>query len=281
MKKRALGKTGESLSVIGFGGILLSGTTPAEAARLVASAVDHGVNYFDVAPTYSQAEERLGPALEPYRNQVFLACKTTARLAGPAEAELQQSLKRLRTNRLDLYQFHGVTTESDVDQILSAGGALETFLKARDQGLVRFLGFSAHTQEAAIRLLASFAFDTVLFPINFACWTAGHFGPRVIQKAQERGTGVLALKAMARGPVGKGGPKKWSKCWYEPLDTPAEIKAALAFTLSKPVTAALTPGHAELFQKACDAVEELEADPTAINPDAGFTGAPLFNAPTP
>lgn len=278
MNKRALGKTGESLSVIGFGGILLSGTTPDEASRLVASAIDRGINYFDVAPTYSQAEERLGPALEPYRNQVFLACKTTARLADPAEAELHESLRRLRTDHLDLYQFHGVSKAEEVDQILSPGGALKTFIKAQEEGRIRFIGFSAHTEEAAVRLLESFAFDTVLFPINFACWTAGHFGPRVIQKAQERGTGVLALKALARGPWVKGAPKKWAKCWYEPLESPAEIKAALAFTLSKPVTAALTPGHAELFKKACDAVEEWEADPTAVHPDAGFVGAPLFTS---
>lgn len=279
MIKRVLGKTGDSLSIIGFGGILVTDTTPLEAAQLVGEAIDRGVNYFDVAPTYGNAEERLGPALAPYRDRVFLACKTTERLAGPATTELERSLKRLKTGHFDLYQLHGVSKPDEVDRILGPGGALEAFSRAREQGLIRHIGFSAHTEEAALRLLEAFPFDSVLFPVNFACWTQGRFGPRVVDKAQTLGTGLLALKALARRPWRKGEAKIWPKCWYAPLDTPAEVKAALAFTLSKPVTAALTPGHAELFRLACDAVLEGGGLPAGPELATGLAGEPLFRFP--
>ncbi len=279
MKTRSLGKTGHSLSVIGFGGILVTDTTPAEADQLVGYAVERGVNYFDVAPTYGNAEERLGPALEPYRDRVFLACKTTERLAGPAAAELERSLKRLKTSHVDLYQFHGVTKPEEVDQILGPDGAMETFVKAKSRGLIRHIGFSAHTEEAALRLLSAFPFDSVLFPVNFACWTVGHFGPRVIEQARASGTAILALKALAKRPLSKEEVNRWPKCWYAPYETPTEIKAALAFTLSKPITAALTPGHAALFRLACDAEQELATDEKSPPPATLIGSEPLFRFP--
>ncbi|MDF1514457.1 MAG: aldo/keto reductase, partial [Anaerolineae bacterium] len=101
MKRRDLGKTGEKLSMVGFGGIVVKDETPASASNIVAKAIDRGINYFDVAPTYGNAEERLGPALKPYRNSVFLACKTTKRDAQHAEEELNRSLQRLDTDHLD------------------------------------------------------------------------------------------------------------------------------------------------------------------------------------
>ena len=110
MEKRKYGKHDDMLSMIGFGAILLTKEEPDEASRLVAKAIDRGINYFDVAPSYGNAEEQLGPALEPYRSKVFLACKTTRRSAEEAEAELQNSLKLLRTDHFDLYQLHSVTT---------------------------------------------------------------------------------------------------------------------------------------------------------------------------
>ncbi|KPJ55575.1 MAG: oxidoreductase, partial [Planctomycetes bacterium DG_58] len=198
MEKRVLGGTGEELSVVGFGGIVAMNETQEDVDHYVAEAIDRGVNYFDVAPTYGDAEERLGPALEPYRGKVFLACKTGERSASGAKHSLEASLKRLRTDHVDLYQHHGVTSMSEVDRILSPGGALEAFVEARDKGLVRFLGFSAHSEDAACTLLDPFEFDAVTFPINFAAWLKGNFGPRVAEAAAEKGVGFLALKALAR-----------------------------------------------------------------------------------
>lgn len=258
MEKRALGTTGESLSIVGFGGIAVMNEEPRTAACLVSQAVDRGINYFDVAPSYGNAEERLGPALRPYRDSVFLACKTGKRSKEEALGELRQSLRNLRTDHFDLYQFHGVSTLEEVETILGPGGAMEASVEAREQGLVRFLGFSAHSEEAAMALLRSFHFDSVLFPFNWVSWIQGGFGPKVLQAAQEKGVGVLALKALAKTKWRDGEEHPWPKCWYAPVDSPEEASLALRFTLSKPVTAALGPGHAELLWWACDAADRFQ-----------------------
>src|SRR5437773_4396936 len=129
---------------------------PAEASSLVAEAVDRGVTYFDVAPSYGNAEERLGPALEPYRDRCFLACKTGERKREGAAKELRESLRRMRTDRFDLYQLHALTTREDLETALGPGGAMEAFLEAREQGLIRFIGFSAHSQEIAVEAMDRF-----------------------------------------------------------------------------------------------------------------------------
>jgi aryl-alcohol dehydrogenase-like predicted oxidoreductase len=186
MDRRVLGRTGEELSIIGFGGMLVNAEEPTEAARLVSMAVNElDINYFDVAPTYGYAEERLGPALAPYRKRIFLACKTMERSAEGATAALQRSLSLLRTDHLDLYQFHAVTTLDEVEQIMGPGGALEAYEQARRQGLIRYIGFSAHSEEAALALLDRYDFDSILFPLSWTIWHVGHFGPRVLARAQE------------------------------------------------------------------------------------------------
>ncbi|MEM2936841.1 MAG: aldo/keto reductase, partial [Candidatus Bathyarchaeia archaeon] len=258
MEKRKYGRTGEELSVVGFGGIIVMNEDPSSASRIVAQAVDRGINYFDVAPTYGNAEEVLGLALEPYRESIFLACKTAKRAKEEAAAELHQSLQRLRTDYFDLYQLHAVKTLEEVDKIMGEGGAIEAFVEAREQGLVRYLGFSAHSEEAALALLDRFKFDSVLFPINWVCWHQGNFGPRVLEEAKEKGVAILALKALAKRRWREGEERKWSKCWYAPVDTPEEASLALRFTLSLPITAAVSPSHAELLWWACDAAEQFK-----------------------
>ena len=168
-------------------------------------------------------EQRLGPALEPYRKDVFLACKTQERTKAGAAAELQRSLEHLRTDHFDLYQFHAVTTMTDVQTIFGPGGALEAFLEARDKGQIRRIGFSAHSEAAALAMLDRFRFDTILYPVNWACWYGGDFGPKVVAKAQEQGVAILALKALAEQKWPADAVKKWYKCWYQPLDTPEEV----------------------------------------------------------
>ncbi len=259
MEQRRYGKTDIMLSMVGFGGIVVTDETPASAARLVGHAVQgRGINYFDVAPTYGNAEERLGPALEPYRKSVFLACKTEKRTADEALASLHHSLKLLRTDYFDLYQLHAVTTLDEVEQIFGPGGAMETFVKAREQGLVRFLGFSAHSEEAALALMERFEFDSILFPINWVCWHQGKFGARTVAKAAEKGMGILALKTLAKRQWNEGEERKWPKCWYSPVDTYEEATLALRFTFSRPVTAGTSPGHAELLWWMCDAAEAFQ-----------------------
>lgn len=260
MPKRVLGKTGEQLSIIGFGGIVVCDTEQSEANARVREAIDRGINYFDVAPSYckGEAEERLGPALEEFRKDVFLACKTTKRDKEGAEAELKQSLKRLKTDYFDLYQLHAISSEEDVQKVMASGGAMETFVQARDKGLIRYLGFSAHSAEAALLLMDQFDFDTILFPVNWVCYFNANFGPQVLQKAEEKGMGCLALKAMARTTKKKDKKNDYPKCWYEPVTEPEETNLALRFTLSEPVTAAIPPGDIRLFRKALDIAAEFQ-----------------------
>ena len=259
MKTRPLGKTGESLSVIGFGAIVFVEEGPEFAHDAVARAIDAGVNYFDMGPAYGrgEAEERGGPAIEPYRDRVFLAEKTGKRTKDEAAAELRESLKRMRTDYFDLYQLHAVTTMEQVETIVGPGGALEAFVEARDQGLVRFLGFSAHSEEAALALMDHYEFDTILFPLNYVIWYQGHFGPAVFDKAQEKGMGILALKTLAKKPWPDGKKEKWTKAWYSPVDTYEEARTALRWTLSRPVTACVSPSHAEFLWWMIDAEKEV------------------------
>jgi aryl-alcohol dehydrogenase-like predicted oxidoreductase len=252
-------KDNVELSVIGFGGIVVNGMEQQDADREVAQAFDRGVNYYDVAPTYGngEAENKLGPALEPYRKRSFLACKTTQRTADGARRELEQSLQRLRTDHFDLYQFHAVTTMEDVEKILGPGGAGETFLKARQEGKVRYLGCSAHSEEAALALIEKFPLDSVLFPISFVLYAQSNFGPRVVARAKEKGVARLALKAMAKTRVVRGAPRKYPKCWYEPWDDKEMARKAVRFTLAQDVTAAVPPGDERLFRMALDIAADL------------------------
>jgi predicted aldo/keto reductase-like oxidoreductase len=255
LPRRMLGRASEKLSVVGFPGLALVHYPQEKCTQALHEAFERGINYFDVAPTYGNAEERLGPALEPHRKRVFPAGKTGKRTAAEAEAELHRSLELLRTDHVDLYQHHGVTTLEEVETIMGPGGAMETFVKAREKGLARFLGFSAHGEAAALALMDRFTFDSVLFPFNWACWLKHGFGEKVMHTAQKKGMARLALKTLAKRTWAQGEEKPWPKCWYKPVDTYEEAVRAVRFTLSKPVTAALSPGHADLLEWLCDAAE--------------------------
>ena len=282
IEKRTLGRTGSKLSAIGFGGIVVMNATTEQASARVKEAIDYGVNYFDVAPSYGNAEEMLGPALEPYRKKVFLACKTTERSREGSRRELEESLKKLRTDHFDLYQLHAVTSMDDVDKIFSKEGALETFLKARDEGLIRNIGFSAHSVEAATELMKRFDFDTILFPFNYTCWYKGDFGPQVMEMAQKKEMGILALKAMAFRPWEEGEERSIEKTWYKPHTDIENARKGLRFTLSHPVTAAIPPGDEKLFSMALRLAAEFEPmneSEILEMKEKAMTNKPIFSYP--
>ncbi len=271
------------LSIIGFGGIVVLGMEQAGADQLVSLSIDRGVNYFDIAPSYGdgEAEVKLGKALTGHRHNIFLACKTMERDRSGAKKELDRSLKRLKTDYFDLYQLHAVTTLEEVKKIFAPSGAMETFVDARQKGKIRHIGFSAHSEEAALALLEGYGFDSILFPVNFVCYSQGKFGPRVIQKAQEKGAARLALKMLAYSPWPEGSERTCSKCWYRPVEEPDLAEKALRFTLSEPVTAAIPPGDERLFMLALDLAAHFQPLSPAERSDL-FTSAahitPLFRA---
>jgi predicted aldo/keto reductase-like oxidoreductase len=161
---------------------------------------------------------------------------------------------------------------------------MEAFVEARKAGKVRFLGFSAHSVEAALALVDGYDFDTILFPVNFATWHGGGFGPQVLARAKEREMGILCLKAMAKGPWPEGAERRYAKCWYEPADDPGEAKLGLRFTLSHPVTAAIPPGDESLFALALKLsagftpLSTAEAEALKVK---GEAQKPLFRFPSP
>jgi len=248
------------LSIIGLGGIAVVGLSDLDCRRLVERSLERGVNYFDLAPTYGngEAEEKLGAALQGRRDEVFLACKTTERSADGARRELEQSLRRARTDHFDLYQFHGVLTLEQVEQIMAPGGAGEVLLEARRQGKARYLGLTAHSEEAAIAVMDRFPCDSVAFPINFVCYARSGFGARVVEHARRKGVACLAIKAMAQTRWPEGAEKKYPKCWYQPIEDPELARRALRFTLSEGVTTTIPPADRGLFEMALDLAADLE-----------------------
>lgn len=175
MKYCQLGTTGLTVSRVSYGGIVSAGfydnvAYPSEGQdasdRYVAWAVDHGVNYFDVAPGYGNAQDQLGLSLEPYRKQVNLACKTQHRDRETAEKDLERSLRLLKTDYFDVYQLHAVSSMDDVERAFAPGGIMEMMRTLKERGIARFLGFTAHSEEAALRMLELFPFDTVLSPLT-------------------------------------------------------------------------------------------------------------------
>lgn len=250
-------KPGVELSIIGFGGIVVMGSDQAHANRVVAEAVEKGVNYFDVAPSYGngEAEIKLGIALKPYRKDVFLACKTAVREREGAAAELTRSLERAHTDYFDLYQLHAITdVTNDVDKPFQKGGLMDFLVEKKKEGVIRHLGFSAHSVEAALAAMDRYDFDSVLFPVNFTNIFKGHFGLQILERAKSKGVARLALKAMARQAWPKDDPDrpKFPKCWYQPLTNPREASLGIRWTLSQEITAAIPPGDENLWRMAVD-----------------------------
>ena len=287
-----------TLPVLGFPSVALARLSDPSDQSIANKAVRHavedlGIAYFDVAPEYGDgvAQERLGPALKPYRHRVFLAAKTMFRDAEGSAEDLTNTLRALQTDHLDLYQFHSISTERDVDEILQKGGAMETFQKAKAEGKIKAIGFSAHSEEMAVRMIETGLVDTVMFPINFVAYHYGGIGKLVLEAAIQNQVGVIALKAGARGrltnvtgnavhvpdhfehiPEWKRQemikyPVRTSKthptCWYEPEDDPVELNKLILWALNQPgVTAVLPPGSLDLL----DGISSMLRGKTEVPP---------------
>nr|MDD6336020.1 aldo/keto reductase [bacterium] len=270
MQTRPLGNTGLTVSAIAFGGIVVTDTTPAQAEHHVGWAVDHGVTYFDVAPSYGNAVKRLGPALAPYRNGISLACKTLKRDAAGAQAELLSSLKALCTDHFDVYQLHGLSDMDEVEQVFAPGGAMETLLWAKREGLVRNIGFSAHSEDAALRALSLYPFDTVLFPMNWALGAIHGFGQRLARQAKAQGTGLIAMKSLAHRQWLESEVHTHPKAWYKPIYRDDKLAlAAMKYTLSTGAATLVSPGDFDLFAFMVGHIDACLAHPFTEE-DAAF-----------
>ena len=277
MEKRRFGNKNEYLSILGLGGIVIKGLDKYSVDSIVSDAVSEGINYFDVAPGYGDAEKLLGPSLKKYRLNSFLACKTNKRTEKESTEELYNSLNLLKTDYLDLYQLHGMKTDDDFEKVMADDGAIKTFQKAKEKGLVKYLGFSYHSEKVAKRLIEAFDFDSILMPVNWSVFLKYGFGSELLSIAKEKGLAILALKSMALQMWDDPKNRKYKNLWYEPIDDPYFAELALKFTLSKSVTSLLPPGDPKLFNLALkfvknyspisdQEIEELKEFSYKINP---------------
>ena len=201
--RRPLGRTGLEVSALGIGGYHLgSANSDAEATQIVNEALDAGVNFFDNAWEYHQglSEERLGRALRGRRDRAVVMTKvcTHGRLRNIAMRQLEESLTRLQTDHLDVWQIHEVIYENDPDLIFAPNGAAEALLEARRQGKVRFLGFTGHKDPSIhLKMLShNFPFDTVQMPLNCLDATFRSFESNVLPEVNRRGMAALGMKSL-------------------------------------------------------------------------------------
>lgn len=242
MQKIHIEKLNQTLSRVAFGGVIISNETQADANNYVAEALDAGINYFDVAPTYANAEERLGPALKGKRNGVFLACKTEDRTRKGSQALLEKSLKHLQTDYFDLYQLHAVYNLADVEQTFGPNGAFDTYVKAKEQGTIKHIGFSAHSTEAALALLDYYDFDSIMFPFNFVSLLKNDYGSFVLKKALEKKMGIIGIKSMAYGEKRPSDATNHPKAWYHPIEDFELASKAVKYTFSRGIDVIVPPG---------------------------------------
>ena len=203
--RRVFGKTGERLTLIGQAGGRLSLCDFDQATAVTRRAYDLGLNYFDNAHSYwdGRSEEVYGAALHDVRKEVFLTSKTTARTRKGAEAELALSLKRLRTDYLDLWQIHAVGEMEDVDRIFAPGGAIDAFEAAKKAGTCRFIGFTGHRDpHVHLEMLRRYdGYDTILMPLNAADPSYLSFETLVLPEAVKRGLGIQGMKSLANAKL--------------------------------------------------------------------------------
>jgi len=270
--QRKLGKTGFKVFPVAYGGIVSMNDGQEASDRYVSWAIDRGINYFDVAPSYGDAEEKLGNSLKAYRQQIHLACKTVKRLLKEAEPEFEQSFKQLHTDYLDVYQLHSLSKQEDIDQAFGPGGTMEMMVKAKRDGRVRKLGITAHSEEIALKAMALYDFDTVLFPVNWMMNMRDGMGTALCKDAKKRGMGLLAMKSQIH--------RRWfdqsedrgdyRKSWCKPIhtDNKALGVAAIKYAFGLGADIIVPPGNFKSFSFAVDHIEEILSQPVSSNETA-------------
>lgn len=265
MQQRRLGRIGHEDSVLIYGGAALGGVTQDEADESISFALASGINHFDTAPSYGESELRLGPWMPRIRDQIFLSTKTGKRDRGDAWAEINRSLERLQTDRIDLIQHHSVGDLEQLDLITRPGGALEATIQAKEQGLVGAIGITGHGHQAPgthLQALKRFPFDTVLTPLNYVLYQNEAYRldlEALTAEIKRQGAGLMVIKAIAQRPWPEGAPHKYDT-WYEPFDRQEFINAAIAFVLSfSEVTGLATAGDIHLLPMIVEAEQQAES----------------------
>lgn len=264
MQQRRLGRLGHQSSVLIYGAAALGEAGQDTADASIRLALDAGINHFDVAASYGDAELRLGPWMPEIRDRIFLATKTGLRDRDEAWAQINRSLERLQTDHVDLIQVHAVGDLPELDLVTRPGGSLEAVVRAREEGLAGAVGITGHGHDAPathLEALTRFPFDTVLSPINWVlaqdpAYLAAY--EALVAEVQAQDAGLMIIKSAAR--------RNWPEpvehtytTWYEPFDDQDRITAAVAWVLSHPeVTGIATPGDVRLLPLVIEAERHLD-----------------------
>ena len=275
METHPLGTTGQESTICTFGAIALNWLEQEGADQMVELVLDHGVNHFDVAPAYGDAELKLAPKLGQYREDIFLGCKTMERDYDGAREKLERSLDRLDVETIDLYQVHGLEYEHELEEITGSDGALAAFRDAQEEGLIDHIGLTSHGEPDLILDAIDRIDDleSLMFPMNPVVAGTDEGGAdetgagydTVLERARAEDIGTLGIKAFAKGP--------WPSTdelpeedrpyanWYQPVDTQDEIDERGAFGASRGLTSVGSPGDPTLGKMVLDAADRFEPLP--------------------
>lgn len=266
METRRFGRTGHMSTIAIFGGAAFWEISQKDADKVMEQVIEAGINHIDIAPSYGQAEERVGPWMPRERERFFLGCKTMERTKQGAWDEMHRSLKLLQTETFDLYQCHAITSMDELDSVTMKGGALEAFVEARQRGLIKYIGITGHGADAPkiyLEALKRFDFDSVLFPLNFVQMGNPVFrknAEALIAECKAKDVGTMVIKTITKGPWGE--KEKTATTWYEPFDKADEIQHAVNFAMSYEVTGLCTAGDTRILPlvlQACENFKRLDA----------------------
>ena len=261
----AFGRTGHESTRILFGAAALGEVSQADADATMEVVRRYGINHIDVAASYGDAELRLGPWLAGHRDECFLATKTGERSQDAAWAEINRSLERLQTDHIDLIQLHNLVDEPEWQTVYAPGGALEAVVRARDEGLVSYIGVTGHGVTVArqhLRSLKQFDFDSVLLPYNYAMAQNEQYlaeFDELVSLCTERGVAVQTIKSITRAPWGD--KEQTTSTWYEPLQDPEAIATAVSWVLGRDGVFLNTASDIRLLPLILDAAEAHQGRP--------------------
>jgi aryl-alcohol dehydrogenase-like predicted oxidoreductase len=285
MEKRRLGRIGHMSSVLIYGGAALAEVDQSVADESIARALDAGINHFDVAADYGDAELRYGPWMKDIRDRIFLATKTGQRTKQGAEREIGRSLERLQVDSVDLLQLHAVNDFGELDKATAPGGALEAAVEAKEQGLVGAIGITGHSHSAPAthrEALRRYPFETVLTPLNYLLYSDDDYRrdyESLVEEVQAQDAGLMIIKAIARG-LWREGEQRYTT-WYEPFEQQEHIDAAIDFVLGRPEVSGLcVAGDVRLLPKIVAAERQRrQGDPANVLDDIEDYATPFTPAP--
>jgi aryl-alcohol dehydrogenase-like predicted oxidoreductase len=268
IEQMAFGRTGHVSTRTIFGAAALgSNVSQEQADQALKVLLDYGVNHIDVAHSYGDAEMRIGPWMPKHRDKFFLATKTDKRTYDAAWAELEMSLERMRTDTIDLWQMHFLIGEEEWETAMGPGGVLEAFVKAREQGIVRYLGVTGHelvVPKMHLKSLERFDFDAVLLPCNYPLMQNPNYSAdfeALLDLCAQRNVAVQTIKSLCRRPWPEG-VEHDATTWYQPFKEQSAIDRAVHWVLGDPRVFLNTAGDTQLLPKVLDAAARFERRPT-------------------